>query len=489
LTLVNDHLPDGWITTTMGEVSDVVGGGTPKTTIPGNFDDAEGHPWLTPADLTGHRAKTISHGRRFLTDQGLKASAAKYMPAGTILFSSRAPIGYVAIAANPVTTNQGFRSFVPSERLDPNYAYHYLRSIKELAEQMASGTTFNELSGSKAKTLPIPLPPVDEQRRIADWLDKIDARQASIVDRLGATRAIVGRLRAAVLAAACSGRLTADWRQEHPDATAGTVPSSPTSAEVALDVPATWARCTLEEIATSITSGPRDWSPYYNRGSSTFVMAQNVRPGRLDWSFHQAIDPPADDPGRRRCQIEVGDVLVTIVGANTGDVAPVLEDRAKHFVCQSVALLRPPDGEYAPYLSHWFNSVEHGRRYFEECMYGAGRPHLSFEQLRKAPIAIPPAAERREIVTRVAAAVNIADRLDASVSAAEATLDAASRASMFKAFRGELMPPEPDQGAARNGDQGLGAAAAGTAGGPSAITGARLGPAGDQPVLSDAEVS
>ncbi|MGK2939680.1 MAG: restriction endonuclease subunit S [Solirubrobacteraceae bacterium] len=195
----NGALPTGWVSTTMGAVADVVGGGTPKTKVPGNFSNDDGHPWLTPADLTGRDAKTVSRGRRFLTDQGLATSAAKYMPAGTILFSSRAPIGYVAIATNPITTNQGFRSFVPSDALDPDYAYHYLKSITALAEQMASGTTFNELSGSKAKTLPLPLPPVAEQRRIAARLDEIDARRSAVAARLHVARATVQRLRTAVL--------------------------------------------------------------------------------------------------------------------------------------------------------------------------------------------------------------------------------------------------------------------------------------------------
>lgn len=99
--------PEGWKLCTMGEVTKVVGGGTPKTNVPGNFSDEVGHVWITPADLTGYTEKYISRGRRFLTDQGLATSSAKYMPAGTVLFSSRAPIGYVAIASNPVTTNQG----------------------------------------------------------------------------------------------------------------------------------------------------------------------------------------------------------------------------------------------------------------------------------------------------------------------------------------------------------------------------------------------
>lgn len=425
----------------MGDVAEVVGGGTPKTSVAGNFDDTEGHPWLTPADLAGHRTKTVARGRRFLTGQGLANSAAKYMPAGTILFSSRAPIGYVAIAANPITTNQGFRSFVPSERLDSDYAYHHLRSVTELAEQLASGTTFNELSGSKAKTLPIPLPPIDQQRRIAAVLDEIDARQTSITDRLAAARRIVDGLRSAILAAACAGRLTADWRDEHPDEGAGRSVSEALAVEP-LAVPPTWTVSTLGALTNTITSGPRDWTRFYGHGEATFVMAQNVRPGHVDWSFRQPVDPPAGDPSRRRCQIEPGDLLVTIVGANTGDVAPVLEERPEHFVCQSVALVRPAPSVDTTYLSQWFNSSEHGRAYLDECAYGAGRPHLSFEQLRRAPVALPPGAEQHEITRRTAVALEVVDALASDIGSAEHAVDRAMRAALSKAFRGGLLPTD-----------------------------------------------
>jgi type I restriction enzyme, S subunit len=89
----------------------VVGGGTPRTSDDSNFDDGE-IPWITPADLSGYSHKSIERGARNITPKGLTTSGATMMPAGTVLFSSRAPIGYVAIAANPVSTNQGFKSFV-----------------------------------------------------------------------------------------------------------------------------------------------------------------------------------------------------------------------------------------------------------------------------------------------------------------------------------------------------------------------------------------
>ena len=133
----------------MGEIADVVGGGTPKTKDPSNFDNGD-IPWITPADLTGYTAKYIERGKRNISKKGLDGSAARMMPAGAVLFSSRAPIGYVAIAANPVCTNQGFKSFVPRAGVLPEYLYYYLKQAKPLADDLASGTTFKEVSAKRA---------------------------------------------------------------------------------------------------------------------------------------------------------------------------------------------------------------------------------------------------------------------------------------------------------------------------------------------------
>lgn len=196
----NGDLPKGWHRSTLGEVAKVVGGGTPRTTEAGNFSEESGHPWITPADLTGYTDKYISRGRRFLTDQGLAESSAKFLPTGSVLFSSRAPIGYVAIAANPVTTNQGFRSFVPSDKIDSNYLYYVLRFLKPLAEERASGTTFMELSGSNAAKLPIAFPVLSEQRAIAEALERIERSGKDAATHLALAQQSVERTSWAVLA-------------------------------------------------------------------------------------------------------------------------------------------------------------------------------------------------------------------------------------------------------------------------------------------------
>lgn len=199
-------LPAGWYWTTLGEIAEVVGGGTPRTSDPANFEGGD-VPWITPADLSGYTEKYISHGARFITRKGLESSAARLLPAGTVLFSSRAPIGYVVIASNPIATNQGFKSFVLKYGVLPEYVYWWLKGSKQSAESLASGTTFLELSGANAKKLAIPIAPIDEQRRIVANIEKQFSRLNEAVANLKHAQANLKHYKVAVLKAAVEGTL------------------------------------------------------------------------------------------------------------------------------------------------------------------------------------------------------------------------------------------------------------------------------------------
>lgn len=167
-------LPNGWEWVRLGEIGRIVGGGTPSTAEPGFFTE-KGIPWLTPADLYNLKEKYISKGRRDITEMGLRNSSVQLMPEGTVLFSSRAPIGYVAISKNEITTNQGFKSCIPFMGVISDYIYYYFKATREQINKDASGTTFNEVSGEDVKNLPFPLPPLAEQKRIVEKVDKLMA--------------------------------------------------------------------------------------------------------------------------------------------------------------------------------------------------------------------------------------------------------------------------------------------------------------------------
>ena len=161
-----------WKTYSIAEIGEVVGGGTPSTS---NSEFWGGDiPWITPKDLTGYYQIYISHGANFLTDKGLRAGT-RLLPKDTILFSSRAPIGYIAIASNPICTNQGFKSIIcKKELVYPLFLYYYIKSNLDYFKIFGTGATFPEISGTKMKKIKVSLPPLSIQRKIASILSAYD---------------------------------------------------------------------------------------------------------------------------------------------------------------------------------------------------------------------------------------------------------------------------------------------------------------------------
>lgn len=168
------QLPKGWEWVRLGEIGQIIGGGTPKTGNPDYFS-VNGISWLTPADLYSLKDKYISKGRRDISPLGLQKSSAQLMPAGTVLFSSRAPIGYVAIAKNELATNQGFKSCATYIQEINQYLYYYLKYSADEIDANATGTTFKEVSGKIFSLIFVPLPPLNEQNRIVERVDQLMA--------------------------------------------------------------------------------------------------------------------------------------------------------------------------------------------------------------------------------------------------------------------------------------------------------------------------
>ena len=146
-----------WEDGVLSDLGTVVAGGTPSKTKPEYYSE-QGIAWITPKDLSLNKSKFISRGEIDISELGLSKSSATKMPTGTVLFSSRAPIGYIAIAANEVTTNQGFKSVVPNENVGTAFMYYLLKFLLPTIEGMASGSTFKEISGAGMKSVPVVIP-------------------------------------------------------------------------------------------------------------------------------------------------------------------------------------------------------------------------------------------------------------------------------------------------------------------------------------------
>lgn len=152
-----ENLPEGWRMGTLEDLGEIIGGATPSTNNPDLWCD-NGISWLSPADLSKKSCKFISKGAKDITELGYNSCSTKLLPKGSILFSSRAPIGLMAITTKELCTNQGFKSIVPQKDYGSEYVYYYLLSIKDKIAEENTGSTFDEVSGQTMKEYPAVLP-------------------------------------------------------------------------------------------------------------------------------------------------------------------------------------------------------------------------------------------------------------------------------------------------------------------------------------------
>ena len=166
----------GWKIGTISNLGTVVGGSTPSKAKSEYYSES-GIAWITPKDLSINKSKFISHGENDITELGLKNSSATIMPEGTVLFSSRAPIGYIAITTGEVTTNQGFKSVVPKPEIGTAFVYFFLKHNLPIIEGMASGSTFKEVSSTTMKNIPAVIPDTETLSKFNDFCIPIFAQQ------------------------------------------------------------------------------------------------------------------------------------------------------------------------------------------------------------------------------------------------------------------------------------------------------------------------
>lgn len=422
-------LPAGWYWATMGDIAEVIGGGTPRTTDRANFEGGD-VPWITPADLSGYTEKFISRGARFITRRGLESSSARLLPAGTVLFTSRAPIGYVAIARNPVATNQGFKSFVLKDGVLPDYVYWWLKGSKQRAEALASGTTFLELSGTNAKKLPIPIAPVEEQHRIVAEIEKHLSRLDEAVATLQRVKANLARQLAAVLNAAVFGHLTGTRE-----------PLWPRALNVGDALPDGWCWRTAEELAAS-DQGSIGAGPF-----GTIFKAKDFRPAGVPIIFLRHVAPMRylrDKPGFmdaekwaelfRPYSVFGGELLITKLGEPPGACAMYPAGIGPAMVTPDVIKMRVDEDIAVPaYLMYYFNS-EVAKRFATGAAFGTTRTRLTLPLFRAMPVVVPPRDQQERIVAEVDRRISIVREVEAELDANLSRAQALRQAVLASAF-------------------------------------------------------
>ncbi|MFO0624066.1 MAG: restriction endonuclease subunit S [Polyangiales bacterium] len=450
------ELPKGWVETTIGEICSFVRGVAYKKE---QATDRPGKDTVAVLRANNLQSGTFERDDIVYVPGSVVSSDQLLQPGDTVLAMSSGSASVVgkAVSVQQAEPNTAFGAFCglirPHDTVVGGWLRHYFQtqSYREAMTAAAAGVNINNLRAGDLLSLKIWLPTDAEQRRIVARLDELLARSRRAKEELAAIPALLERYRQSVLAAAFRGDLTADWRAKNPDVESATRWLQRRGIDVRTDskgcadhgLPTGWSAVPIRDIAAKVTSGSRAWSKYYDQGKAVFVLAQNVRNTGLEFRSTQYVNPPVDDPERERTRIEIGDVLVTIVGANTGDCCDVRQQVHDHYVCQSVALVRPMALELSRWVSMFVQTsvVEGGA--LSGDIYGAARPHLGLDHLRNLVVPIPPHLE----MTR---ALCVFDQWEvASKSIREGCeqhlnqIDALERAILTRAFRGELVPQDP----------------------------------------------
>ena len=281
-------------------------------------------------------------------------------------------------------------------------------------------------------------------------LDELLAQVDTLKARIDAIPALLKRFRQSVLAAAVSGRLTDEWRMQHVgwvnEVNPTAVPNHGDDCRVSQAPPnlrAGWQITKLSELCTLVTSGSRGWADYYSDVGAIFIRSQDINTDDLNLTDTAFVTLPDSSEGKRT-RVQAQDILITITGANVGKVARVKKPLPEAYVSQHVALLRLQRPELAPFIEIYLKDIGSGRGELTELAYGGGKPGLNLSNIRELVFTCPAQTEQTEIIHRVEQLFAFADQLEAKIKTAQARVNHLTQSILAKAFRGELVPQDPN---------------------------------------------
>lgn len=355
----------------------------------------------------------------------------------------------------------------PASQIEPRYFGLFFRThaYRHAISEASAGTNINNLKREYFEALSLPLPPLAEQHRIVAKVEALLARVSAARQRLAKVPAILKRFRQSLLAAACSGRLTADWREGHSDVEPAAKlldrlveerramwqarngkrkyrPPDEMEPDELSEIPPTWVWANFDHCAWEITVGHvGPMKDRYAANGIAFLRSQNVRPLRFDPTGLVFIKPDFH-AALRKSALYGGEILVTRSGANTGDccVFPKVAGEAN---CADLVITRPLSGLLPAYGAIYVSSPD-GQTRIGLRETGMAQPHFNIGAMRVKPFPLPPLAEQDEIVRRVEALFRLADAIEKRVASATARADKLTQAILAKAFRGELVPTEAE---------------------------------------------
>jgi type I restriction enzyme S subunit len=431
------NVPSSWTVKAVKHCFSVVGGSTPKSEVE-EFWDGE-HVWVTPADLGGLTVLEITDSARRITTAGLESCGTNLVPPGSIVLSTRAPIGSLAIAGVSVCTNQGCKSLIPKDGASPRYFAYVLSVAGEELNLRGRGTTFLELSADALGAFEIAVPPATEQAAIAAFLDRETAKIDALVEDQRRLVEFLKEKRQAVISHAVTKGLDP------------TLPMKPSGVEWLGEVPAHWGVSRMRYVSrpgTSITYGIVQAGPHIEDGIPYIKTSDMSGPALpLDGYSKTSVEI---DASYSRSKVEAGDLVIAI-RASVGKCLPVPAQLDGANLTQGTAKIAPGDIVDAGFLLAYINA-QPVQTYLNSVSKGATFKEITLDTLRKTPVLLPPLAEQRTIKSHVQELTERFQVLIDSAEAAEALLIERRLALISAAVTGKIdvrgLVPQPEAVAA-----------------------------------------
>ena len=415
-------IPDTWLWVRLVDIGDIIGGGTPKTSEVSFWENGT-IPWITPADMRG-LGKYVSCGMRKITKAGLEKSSARLLPKGTVIYSSRAPIGYIAIALNELCTNQGFKSVIPFNVELSEYLYYCLISQTQNIISRASGTTFKEISGGEFGQTIIPIPPLAEQKRIVakieallPYIEKYDKAYSKLTVF---NKKFPEDMQKSILQYAMQGKLVEQRAEEGTGEElycqiqaqkekliqSGIIKREKplpkiTEEDKPFDIPASWKWVKIGDIFTVIRgSSPRPkGSPLYWSDKKTdynWITIKDISVFCKEGVLSQTIEYLTQKGAELSTYVGEDELIIAVSGSTTGKHCVL--GISGYIYDGLAAILNPTKMISSSYLSLFFDWV------YEKLnaqKVGSAFPNINTDILKNTLMPLPPLQEQIRIVNEM----------------------------------------------------------------------------------------
>ncbi len=459
-------LPIGWGEITLDAIGKWRGGGTPSKHNPAFWTNGR-IPWVSPKDM---KQRFIADAEDHITSSAVEASATQIIPEQSVLIVTRSGILRhslpVAVNTRDVAINQDLKAVSPTKGVDTAFlAFQLVGEAQEILRECAkSGTTVDSIDFEKLKAHIIKLAPLPEQRRIVAKIDSLSGKSKRARESLDHVPRLVEKYKQAVLAVACKGSLTRQWRRKHQrcqwlreDVAAlqarretylrgrkGSRLRELEPADRDECLPRTWLNAHIAETV-DILVGFAFKSSWYHKDGVKLLRGANIAPGKVTWDDLVCL-PAGRASEFSEYKLLAGDIVIAMDRPliSTGfKIAQIKEEDAGALLVQRVARVRSTKFVHPAFVWLYLNSAE----FISDAVSaatGSELPHISSNDILSARMPLPPLPEQIAIASHVERAFSWIDRLAAEATSARKLVDRLDQAILSKAFRGELVPQDPN---------------------------------------------